>query len=800
MDKNQIMREAQKYAAKGMIDKAIEEWNRYLAANSTDGVAFNTVGDLYLKKRANADAITAFRTAAEIFAREGFHVKSMAVYKKVLAIEPNNADIHAAIADLESTRGFSASASEYYAKAAELYSGTGEVGSTLRCYQRLSELSPQDVALRTKLAEALIKAGKSDDGIARFLEAAAIYAKNGNDAAAEATYGRLAEIAPQSATVAGAVAKRLLQQGKAGEAVARLKPLITPDVADVDLLSSYAEICRAAGRTDDAVDAAKRAVNNDPSCIPARKIICCTSFQAGRAEEALTLLAPLLDEYRAAQDWENVLELLQVWAANAPENPDVHQKLYDAYLKLDMKQEARQELKNLGELYYNGDQRQKAFHVYENLNREDPSDSTVASRLEELREEFAGSAIADSEFSIGDEVATDMGSIGASSGAQNITGDSGTISFELENFSAAAEFSSSTSDTSLGGDISLDMSKEPREEISLDMSTFEMETSAGGGSSIDLSRDEAALTFPEKEAGAIPFSAEGLEEAAPARSSGIPEEVLAENLDEADFYVKQGFVDDARQIYEKILSLDPSNQRAAKGLAALGGGQAAPQAAPKDDIFSLDMGNESGADQSFDLDLSGEEKAEDIGLSLAGSDEFVIDEVETAAPAETKGPTLTPEDLALRESFKDFREGINQQIDAGDAETHYNLGIGYKEMGLMDEAISEFQLVSSNPAFMVNGYTMLGACYREQGRFDDAVAQLRKGLDIDGLSDDDRYAFLYEIGDTLEKQGNTEEAIQTFETIVQGSPEYRDVLDRLANLKNLGTNKPAGKNQRISYL
>lgn len=795
MDKNQIMREAQKYAAKGMTDKALEEWNKYLSANSTDGVAYNTVGDLYLKKRANADAVSAFRAAAEIFAKEGFHVKAMAVYKKVIAIEPNDAATYAAIADLESTRGFSASASEYYSKAAELYSGKGEVGNTLRCYQRLSELNPQNISLKTKLAEALTKSGKSDEGIGRFLEVAASYTKNGDDAAAEAVYSKLAEIAPQSAAVAGALAKRLLQQGKASEAVARLKPLVAPDVSDASLLSFYGEICLIAGRTDDAIDAAKRALDNDSDCLPAKKTLCCACFQVGRAEEALVHLTPLLEEYRAAQDWENMLEVLQVWAASTPENHDVHQKLYDTYLKLGMQQEAKQELKSLGDLYYKGDQRQKAYHIYENLYRDDPSDTTIAARLDKLRDEFADTAVSDSEFTIGDEVASGMGDVMITAGEESITGDSGAIAFELENFSAVAEFNPSASDAGPGDDISLDMTEDSGEGISLDLSDFDMELNAGGPS-LAISPD-VSPTSPQGGESAIPFSADGLENVQPSRSSGVPEEVLAENLDEADFYVKQGFIDDARQIYEKILSLDPSNQRAAKGLAALGG----TQAAPKDDIFTLDMGDdEPAAAQSPVFDLMDEEAGEESGLSLASSDELVIDEIEPASPAEARTPTLSPEDLALRESFKDFREGINQQIDAGDAETHYNLGIAYKEMGLMDEAISEFQLVSGSPDFMVNSLTMQGACYREMGRFDDAVTQLRKGLDIPDLSNEDRYAFLYEIGNTFEKQGNTAEAVRSFETIVQGNPEYRDVLDRLANLKNLGTSRPAGKNQRISYL
>lgn len=821
MDKNLIMREAQKFAAKGMTDKALEEWNKYLSVCSDDGVVYNTVGDLYLKKGARGDAIIAFKTAAEIFSREGFHLKAMAVYKKIIALEPNEPDILAAIAELEATRGFIASANEYLEKAIELYSGKGDIINTLRAYQRLADLNPRDGSLKVRLAEALIKAGRSSEGIEHYLEAANSYETSGNETTAEAIYSKLVEIAPHNHDVVKALAKRLLQQGKAAEAVARFKPLITPEISDVSLLSSYGEICLAAGQVDEAINTAHRALNVDAGCQPARKTLGCAYFQKGQIEDGVAQVTSLLGEYRDAQDWENLLEILQVWGANAPSDHDIHQRLHDAYMKLEMREEALRELKILGDLYYEGGQLQKSLHIYEHLYQDNPSDVTVAFRLEELKGKLGDSA--DTISIIHDD-----------SSGQLMPGEEATLlanidasPFELENFSAIAEFTPLATDSDAAGDISLDLSSNTGDGIAFNMEEFDLEVkpaSTGRAPEISLAGDAEFAAPAADGAGSIPFCADGLEEISSPSSSGIPEEVLAENLDEADFYVTQGLVDDARRIYEKVLKLDPSNKRAAKALAAMNNpAEAGFDIGQEGGAFIVELDADLLSDEPPAIELMSDEPwgggdsdvAAETGLgeapevaaagtgggpALHEAGEPAIEAIEPISPVQAKGQLPSMEDEALREAFKDFREGINRQIDEGDAETHYNLGIAYKEMGLLEEAASEFQLTVASPELAVSSYTMLGFCYREAGRFDEAITELRKGLSISWLKEEDRLALIYEMGEVYEKQGNAQEAINSFGMIVRLSPEYRDVLARLANLKNIGVNKTSAKNQRISYL
>src|SRR5262249_6659588 len=59
---------------------------------------------------------------------------------------------------------------------------------------------------------------------------------------------------------------------------------------------------------------------------------------------------------------------------------------------------------------------------------------------------------------------------------------------------------------------------------------------------------------------------------------------------------------------------------------------------------------------------------------------------------------------------------LEKPVDEGDADTHYDLGLAYKEMGLYDEAIKAFEKCLRDPRREVQCRVMLGMCQREQGQ------------------------------------------------------------------------------------
>jgi tetratricopeptide (TPR) repeat protein len=129
-----------------------------------------------------------------------------------------------------------------------------------------------------------------------------------------------------------------------------------------------------------------------------------------------------------------------------------------------------------------------------------------------------------------------------------------------------------------------------------------------------------------------------------------------------------------------------------------------------------------------------------------------------------------------------IRQAIDQQVGADDFQTHYQLGIAFKEMGLLDEAIGEFQQAARDPDSFMTCCSMLGLCFREKGMPQIAEKWYRKGLDKGGTGDSaDEHALglLYDMGTLHQEQGRHEEARNCFVEVYASNANYLDVATRL---------------------
>jgi tetratricopeptide (TPR) repeat protein len=128
---------------------------------------------------------------------------------------------------------------------------------------------------------------------------------------------------------------------------------------------------------------------------------------------------------------------------------------------------------------------------------------------------------------------------------------------------------------------------------------------------------------------------------------------------------------------------------------------------------------------------------------------------------------------------------LENPVDEGDAETHYDLGLAYKEMGLYDEAIKAFEKVLRVPGRAVQCRVMLGMCQREQGNSSEAIHQFKQGLH-ENASDRERLSLYYEIGMTYEAMGDQGEALYYYEGVVKRDPGFADAAQRANELRGRG--------------
>jgi tetratricopeptide (TPR) repeat protein len=146
---------------------------------------------------------------------------------------------------------------------------------------------------------------------------------------------------------------------------------------------------------------------------------------------------------------------------------------------------------------------------------------------------------------------------------------------------------------------------------------------------------------------------------------------------------------------------------------------------------------------------------------------------------------------ALADVFADFKKDMEEE-EAGseaDIETHFNMGVAYKEMRLFDEAIGELQKAyqTAERAKSYGNYlrccTLLAHCFVEKGMPLPAVRWLENALKAPGLEHEDILALRYEIGSAYELAGNKKAALDSFMEVYALNIDYRNVAERIRELQ-----------------
>jgi tetratricopeptide (TPR) repeat protein len=158
---------------------------------------------------------------------------------------------------------------------------------------------------------------------------------------------------------------------------------------------------------------------------------------------------------------------------------------------------------------------------------------------------------------------------------------------------------------------------------------------------------------------------------------------------------------------------------------------------------------------------------------------------QVSVPAESREAQSMLSDL-----LDEFKEEIEEPAeDADDPDTHYNLGVAFREMGLLDEAIGELQKVcraldSGKPFTQpIQAYTWLAQCLVDKGAAQAAIRWYERALQVNGISEDSRLAVHYDMANAFESAGNKKAALDNFMEVYGLNIDYRDVADRIRSLR-----------------
>jgi tetratricopeptide (TPR) repeat protein len=133
------------------------------------------------------------------------------------------------------------------------------------------------------------------------------------------------------------------------------------------------------------------------------------------------------------------------------------------------------------------------------------------------------------------------------------------------------------------------------------------------------------------------------------------------------------------------------------------------------------------------------------------------------------------------ETLEQFKKGIEANLGTEDYEAHYDLGVAFKEMGLLDEAIGEFQKALRSSEGRLRTSEALGQAFYDQGRPAVAEAVLR-AVEKGEEGDAEKIGVLYWLGRAQEAQGKTRNALQCYERVLAVDVAFEDASERVTRL------------------
>jgi tetratricopeptide (TPR) repeat protein len=387
-NKQKILSAAEKFVQQGKLPNAIAEYEKVLKADPKDLTVSNTVGDLYARLGENDKAVECFKSVGDAYATQGFTVKAIAMYKKLSKIKPSLESV-LRLAELYTQQGLFNDARAQYLQVAEEFLKAGELEQAVRIFQKTLEMDPENVPMRTRLAEVYVRLGKKAEASQIFASAAESLRNKGQMEAAENVLQRMLALDPGNSQALLLRGKTAIDAGDAAGAIEYLEK-----VADLDsnpeglrgLFQAYLQT----GRLAEAGTLAGKllSVHNDAGPIHAYAD---ALVAAGQFEEALQIYDEHSDRLFSS-DEGRVLESLHSIIGHVRENPAALETLLTLFQKAGENTHLTEIYELLAHAYVQSGDLEKARDYYLKLTQLEPQNHLHAQNYQQVVAKLGGAS------------------------------------------------------------------------------------------------------------------------------------------------------------------------------------------------------------------------------------------------------------------------------------------------------------------------------------------------------------------------------------------------------------------------
>jgi tetratricopeptide (TPR) repeat protein len=773
-----LRQDAEKAERAGKFEPAIAAYTRLAEENRADWSITNKIGDLHARLGNTKEASVCWSRVAEHLAAEGFHLKAIAIWKKINKIDAAALEPYQHLAALYVKQGLLVDARNNYMHVIEDRIQKKRMKEAVEVLRKLVAINPVDLDVRNRLVKLLRSEGRPEEAVDEALALGQDLRSRGRAAEAAEVIERALTDEPQSPRLRLLLGQTRMDLGEAPAAGKIFDEVAGSSSGDAEILKGLADGYMRLERFAEAEDALRKLLLLQPDDFDNRAQLARVVAAAGRADDACAEALPVVEHLVEQRTGGLAAALLEHLAARSKSHVATLERLVEVYRQTHREAELTSACDRLAHAYEAAGENVKAIEVLDTLVGREPAMAEFRERLTRLRRA--------------------AGHGGASTG--RLTPATGAI--VLPEARPAIRQSRGLSDAD----------KEFLEEHLAESRVFRkyglLEKAIG-------QLQEIVSRFPDNAAARVElrdiYAQQGDRDRAADQSLALAEiSRLSGDSAAAAAHEAEG----------RALPL-PGAIAVAVGEVVLGEPpvlEVDPPAIAVDVDQPFSFGDADSALASLvtppPLALPGTvadspvsvHDLEDLEIEYSAALlEPAVVEAPMARPTPPPAPPaaaplpLTVEDdmsqvfrgraaapeigdAGLAEMFREFRKGVDEQLGSEDHDTRYNLGIAYKEMGLLDEAIGEFKLAAEDPQRALECMSMIGLCFMEKGSPAEAARWFENGLAQKGRTPEEYRGLEYDLAVAYEASGEKPKAFEQFSRLA-AKGAFRDVAARLRKLK-----------------
>jgi len=452
-----ILQKAQKYNQSKNWKKAIAQYRILLAEKEEDQSLHNLLGDLLSKPEVNEkdEAIAEFKRAAELYETHGFMAQAIAVYKKIIRLDPEEIENNSYLAELFIKHGINHDASLQLQKVAEHYIKDNRADRAIAIYEKILTLSEVSEKVLCSLADLYLQKSEEVKASEIYVKLWDFYKQGPNKEKGLDLLTKAVELNVNNIPAIQLLSNYHIKNKNYTDALSFLDSVNAKDIKNLTIKRCYALACSKMDRPDDAIRILEEICSQDTNDIDSKQELGRLYLDKGKYDSAFTCWTAVGNHYYEKRDFENYKQLFETYMQYDSENVQAMERLLHVYQIVDDKEKASKledKLKEITEDSYTTSKEPMMDKVDAGLSIENSMDN-ISGEID-LTEEIAETELSSDD---GIELGVDLESLFDKE--QEATVETESLSNEID-LETSVDF----------GDIDLSQdSQEASDDIGLDM-------------------------------------------------------------------------------------------------------------------------------------------------------------------------------------------------------------------------------------------------------------------------------------------------------------------------------------------